>query len=305
MSITTNANRIRVESAAKNGTLGSQSGAGNKQIILDSNIETNNGNLEGSPTLAKRMIVVRCGEADEDTNAIQTVEPDGVTCNCFTLWDDPPQSGDTYEVSYKLDDVETIVGCAKEVSTQHYVFSKRLTVGDGINFAYLGMGNYQIIRMGDSGTAGAVILVNNAGWFHIGAIRKNEPVRGGTIVFTNDGDGEEVMRIKTGGEVRAYDFALQGAFAADDVNVEVIVESGAVLKWQKGKIFGVTAPMVTKYENLTRFIGTIVCLTKSEVQNTPAYRGWCRSDFDQSIFDAIASSSDSAKVHIMIEDGDQ
>ena len=46
MAITSTSARVRVESAAKNGILDSQSGLNNNQIKLDSNISTNNGKCE-------------------------------------------------------------------------------------------------------------------------------------------------------------------------------------------------------------------------------------------------------------------
>ena len=239
MSITQNASRIRIESAAKNGTLGSQSGLGVKQIKFDTAITTNNGDLESSPTFKGRYVVVRRGQSDEETNPIKSVDPDGLTCTCLNAWDSGPASGDSYDVSYVLDDVATIAGCDKESGTRQYAFTKRLVIGDAVAFAFFGMGDYQMMRMADSGPTTDAIRIMNNGCFSAGAVKKNQPVKGGLIIFTNDGDGESVMTCKTGSTANVYDTTFYSAFKPDGVAVQIDVESGITSDIKKASRIGV------------------------------------------------------------------
>lgn len=275
MSIAETAAVVRPESAAKNGTLGSQTGAGVKQVILDTNINTNNGDLATSPTLAERFIVIERGENDEEVNAIVSVEADGVTCNMFDTWDTQPASGDTYEVSYVMADVATKTGCSID-SQGRFVMTKRLVVGNGTAFAYLGAGKYQTIEFADGGSTSDALKVANAGWFHIGTIKNNKPTKGATLLFTHNGDGETCITLDAGSQMKIYDSVAQAVEHPQGITLNASVNASADLQWRRVKVLGINMNMETIYTTLTGQDGSdydTVGDILNETTGYPPYRG--------------------------------
>ena len=66
MSITSANPNITIDTAAKDGTLGSQAAAAANEIIFDTTITAvNNGDLIGSPTLDGRKVIIRQGAAHQ------------------------------------------------------------------------------------------------------------------------------------------------------------------------------------------------------------------------------------------------
>src|SRR3972149_7674942 len=111
MSITTSAgDGVRIPTVAKNGTLGSQAAAASNEIIFDTAITTNNGNLMVSPTFVGRLVIVRQGLSNEETRYITAVAGDNVTCTVHEDWVTQPASGDAYHVSYIIQDAATLTG---------------------------------------------------------------------------------------------------------------------------------------------------------------------------------------------------
>jgi hypothetical protein len=296
MAITTTATVIAVESAAKHGTLGSQAGMSANQVKLDTTIATNNGNLAASPTLARRLVVIRRGQTNEETGAVTSVDADGLTCTCLDNWDIPPSTGDSYYVCYTPDDTATIAGCTKEALTRQYAFTKRLVIGDGTNFAYFGIGLGHVLRFADSGPTIDALRVRNAGRFDIGTLKGEKPTLGGVILFTNDVDGEVVMTLQSGSIERFYDFTFVSCFKPDGVNLAVTKEVGAGLSWARGKVYGITPKLESRFYNFGR-------LTKGQIVGSPMWNGWLKSEFDQKLVNALtAETDDAARVRILIED---
>lgn len=97
MAITTAAGTgVVITSAAKNGTLGSQSGATSTQIIFDTALTTNNGNLANTSFIG-RLVIVRRGTGTEETRYMTAQS--GTTVTVHEPWIVQPASSDTYDVS--------------------------------------------------------------------------------------------------------------------------------------------------------------------------------------------------------------
>lgn len=305
MSITQTASRVRVESAAKNGTLGSQSGAGTKQVILDTNISTNNGNLEASPSLKWRHITLRRGEVDEECQSIQSVEGDGVTCNVYDVWDTAPASGDTYDIAYKLEDVATIAGCDFETDSRQWVMSKKLVIATASTFSYLGMSHGQILRMQDSGPLDSAFDVNDAGRFEIGTIKNDLAERGAIIIFMNDGDSEEVADFKNGSFVRAYESAWISGRSSDGVTgLTITVGATADVGWARVQTHGmVTPPFKQRYRRYKDEDDAVV-ISVSEIEAMPSNLGWLRDPMAKTITDEISADAAASQVRILIEEAE-
>lgn len=302
MSITQNASRVRVESAAKNGTLGTQGTLNADQIKFDTNISTNNSNLEASPTFQRRHVVIRRGDADEESNHILSVDVDGVTCTCQHDWVAAPASGDTYDIAYRLEDAATIAGLDFESDSQQWTLStKRLTIGDGTNFAFFGMSHGQVLRLADQGDITSDMRVSGTGRFHIGTIKDDIPNLGATLIFLSDVDNDLAMDWLTGAAGRLYEFTLIAARNHTGVNtIDVTVQAGCDIEWMRSQIYGVDAPFKIRAERIADVTGAFYS-TVGDIKNAPWYSGWLKSETDQTIIDEIAAEPNDTKVRIMLE----
>lgn len=302
MSITTNVNRIRVESAAKNGTLSTQGAIGNNQIKFDTAITTNNGNLESSPVFQFRHVVIRRGDADEETNYITVVDGDGVTCTCIDDWTANPVSGDTYDVSYGLDDCATRAGCTFETDSRQWAMTKRMIVGDGTNFAYLGMGNGQILRCDDRGPTESAFRVVNAGRFDIGTIKDDLARRGAQLIFDNDADDETVCEFVNGCVAHLNDFVMVSGRFPDGVNgLVVTVGATADVQWFRSRTLGMNTPFKNRVARCKDVDGSFV-LDKTEVLAMASNNGWLRDPMAETITDELAAEASTTRVRILFEE---
>ena len=176
MAITQNASRVRVESSAKNGTLGTQGALNANQIKFDTAITTNNGNLVASPVFNKRHVCLRKGTGTQEFGLIQSVDVDGVTCTMQADWETAPASGDAYDVSYRLDDVATIDGCDFETDSRQFVMpTKRLIVGSTGLPGFLGMSHGQVLRTAEIDATTSGFRTGDEGIFCMGTIRAGFP----------------------------------------------------------------------------------------------------------------------------------
>ena len=245
MAITQNASRVRVESAAKNGTLGTQGAINADQIKFDTNISTNNSNLESSPTFAKRHVMIRKGTATQEINIVQSVDVGGLICTMQQDWETAPASGDDYHVAYRLDDILTIAGMNYDsASGQWYMDSaKRLIIGLTASPGFFGMSHGQILRVSDR-SPDSGFRTGDDGIFCIGMIRNGLPNLGGTIIFGNDTDNELAWDILSGARVYIYEFVLVAAknptgINSLDVTVDALAEE---VLWSKGQHYGIDSP---------------------------------------------------------------
>lgn len=311
MSITQNLSRVRFESGAKNGTLGTQGTLNADQIKFDTAITTNNGDLETSPSFKWRHVILRRGGVDEEYGLIQSVEVDGLTCNMYADWDSAPASGDTYDIGYKLEDAQTIAGCDFETDSRQWVMTKKLVVGiTTTTFGFLGISHGQIIRMQDSGALDSACQVNIAGWLMIGTEKQlssgeTKAERGAVMIFTNDADGENVMELD--GVGRLFEFAMHSARAPDGVTgLTVTHGTSSDVVWSRFQSSGMSTPYTKRVERLRErwATGTVndLVLTVADVKNMAFYGGWCHSEADQVIREAIVGKADATNVYITVED---
>lgn len=213
MAITTNATTgLIVTTAAKNGTLPGQTPAGQDQIIFDTTIATNNGNLEVTPTFVGRKVIVRRGQSNEETAKIVVIDGTGLTGTLHQSWTTKPSSGETYHVSYEMDDVATLTGLTLVAKTNIYDFSRQLTVGDGTNFAYLAAIDGIAISNDDIPSTGyAGVTIESNGRLDIGYLAGEVPV-GGTYWFgVQTVNGAVDYLFKSGSTIFLYDGVFRSA----------------------------------------------------------------------------------------------
>ena len=246
MAITQNASRVRIESSAKNGTLGAQGTLNANQIKFDTNISTNNGNLVTSPVFNRRHVVLRKGTATEEFGLIQSVDADGVTCTMQADWETVPASGDAYDVSYRLDDVATVAGCDFETDSRQWVLpTKRLIVGATTLPGFLGMSHGQILRTPEVDATTSGFRTGDEGIFCIGTIREGFPNLGATLIFGDTADNQLSWDILSGATVRLYEFTLAAARNPDGVNsldVTLATTPAPDVEWAMGQHYGVDSP---------------------------------------------------------------
>lgn len=303
MSITQNATRVRIESSAKNGTLGSQSAALADQVIFDTNISTNNSNLEASPSFRRRHVCIRRGETDEECQLIQSVEVDGVTCNVYNDWDTAPASGDTYDIAYKLEDMATIAGCSFETDSRQWVMTKRVIVGTPTVFGYLGMSHGQILRCWDPNTTDYSFRVAAVGRFEIGTLKNDKAERGAQLLFDRGADAEQAIEFLNGSVARLYEFAMHSMRAPDGIlGLLVTVGATADVKWARHQSSGMNTPFKNKFDRIQDW-QSVFYETVADVKLAPWYTGHMQSETDQTIKDAIVGEADTDRVRILIEEG--
>lgn len=315
MGITNNANRVRIESSAKNGTLGTQGAINADQIKFDTAITTNNGNLMTSPVFRRRHVILRRGEVDEECGLIRSVEVDGLTCTMYRDWESAPASGDAYDVGYRLEDCATVAGCSQETDSQQFVMTKRLIVGIGATtFGMLGMGHGQVLRTDDRGATQSDILINEAGWFLIGTIKvtnAGEEIgeRGATIIFDKSNGDEPAMEIE--GNAHMFEFMMQSMRAPTGVRGLTVTHAvGSNVIWGRFQGHGMDTPYKKRVRRPrsnwagtgANVLGTEEALTVGDLKAMDFYNGWCHSQLDASFKDALSGKADTAKVRIFIED---
>jgi len=239
MSITTSAgDGVRVTTAAKNGTLGSQAAAASNEIIFDTAITTNNGNLMVSPTFVGRLVIVRQGLSNEETRYITAVAGDNVTCTVHEDWVTQPASGDAYHVSYIIQDAATLTGLSlitKRVAD--YTSSRRFSVGNaaGTPFAFFAMLNGVSLETVDgSSTTVGDFTVEAAGRFDNGYSFSGTPVSGGYIIGTPALAGELVFDAKTGALLTLNDWFLT---CVQSNEFEIDASSTSKVRGEKIKLF--------------------------------------------------------------------
>lgn len=304
MSITTNAERIRVESPAKNGTLGTQGAINANQIKFDTNISTNNGNLMASPTFKRRHVVIREGDADEESQLVESVDVDGVTCTMQDSWVSAPVSGDTYEVAYRLEDVATIAGCDYETdSFQWVIATKRLVVGSATLNGYFGMSHGQVLRLADRGATEEDMSVTGLGRFEIGQAVDDDAKFGAIIFYTADTDNDTVFDGANSGTLRLYEATFAAARNHEGVNsIDMDIDATVDLKFGRVNLYGVDSPKLKKVVIRAQDTSTqVYWSTKSDLASSAMWNGWLKSSIDQTIYDALQSEANTAQVRILIE----
>jgi len=207
MAISTSATPgIIIESAAKDGTLPSQTPAAANQIIFDTTIATNNGSLFGTPSFVGRKVLIRRLLSTKEAAKIISISANGLTGTINQNWRLPPSSGDSYHISYNIDDVTTVTGCTLVSKTNIYDFSRQLTIGNGTDFAYFAFIDGLALSNDDStGGGNPGVTVEKNGRFDIGYLQDSVPVGGAYLFGTQNGLGEIDYLFKSGSFVYLYD----------------------------------------------------------------------------------------------------
>lgn len=303
MALSNTVNQIRVDSSAKNGTLGTQGALAANQILFDTAITTNNSNLESSPSFIRRHCILRQGTGTEETSQILTVDVDGVTCTMVDDWATAPASGDAYHIAYKLDDVATIAGCDFETDSRQWVMTKRLIVGTAVNAGYFGMNVGEILRLDDRGPSETAFRVNAAGRFDIGTIKDDKVTLGAVMIFTNDADDEVVAEFVASSTARLYDFVMMSARRPTGVGgLQVTVNALADMEWARSRLYGMNAPFKHTVDRF-KDVQSAFYATVGDIKGSPMWDGHLKSEADKSLFDLLTSETDNDKrVRILVED---
>lgn len=218
-----NANPTTITTGAKDGTLSYQTDdetiSGNpiadNEIIFDTDISTNNGDMTSTPaaTFVGRLVVIRQGDVDEETAYITavTTAPGGGTryCTLHQDWSSPPANGDSYNICYICYDIDDNVGNDFKVLLKRqtdWASAEVITVDNGGFFGLLD--GHSIETVDNSSTTVADQIVASGGRFDVGYLAGSTPVGGGYIVGTPAIVGEFVFDVQEGGEANLHDFFL-------------------------------------------------------------------------------------------------
>ena len=147
-----------------------------------------------------------------------------------------------YDVSYRLEDVETIAGCDFETDSRQWVMTKRLIVGSTGLPGFLGMSHGQILRVIDNSPDSGK-RTGDDGIFCIGTIKNSVPNLGASIIFMNDTDNELCWDILVGGKVRLNEFTLIAGRNSEGVNsLDVTAAVLSDQQWARPTHYGVDSP---------------------------------------------------------------
>jgi hypothetical protein len=240
-----NANPTTITTGAKNGTLSYQTDdetvSGNaiadNEIIFDTDISTNNGDMTSTPaaTLVGRLVIIRQGDADEETAYITavTTAPGGGTryCTVHQDWASPPVNGDTYNICYICYDIDDNVGNDFKPLLKRntdWASAEVITIADGGFFGLLD--GHSIETVDNSSTTVADHIVESGGRWDVGYLAGSTPVGGGYMIATPAVVGEFAIDIQSGGEANLHDFFLTCVYLnKGHFNGNVI--------WTKAKIY--------------------------------------------------------------------
>lgn len=209
MAITSSAGAgITITSPAKNnGTLSSSTST---TIVFPNSIATNNGNLAISPTLAGRLVTIRPGASNEETRYMLS-DNGSTTATISEAWEIPPTGGESYKVSYIIQDVATVNGLALiNKRTNDYSSSRRLTVASTGFLALLNGASLETV--GNASASVADMIVESGGRFDNGYLNANRGVAGGSIFGAGGAgtaNGNLVFDAQAGSDVRVYDLLFK------------------------------------------------------------------------------------------------
>ena len=231
MTITSTAgDGVRVNSSAVTDTIGAQTQAnGIDQIVLTNTFAAlNNGNVHGAADYSgdNRKIILRQGTGTEETRYITAQAAGTGTTVILTVnepWVNQPQSGDTADVSYNLDDCATLTGVTLNSKTGVYEFGRNFRCGNGTTFGYLAIVNGKAMEMDDDGDTRYTKRVENAGRLDIGYEQTGVGIQGGYTFSVHNTAAEDAFEVVSGGIFRGYNWV----FLSQVVITEQNVASGA------------------------------------------------------------------------------
>jgi hypothetical protein len=202
---------IEVTTAAMNETLATQAQANgiDEIVVSDTLANVNNGNITAPTGYVGRMCILRQGAGDEETRLITADAAGTGTTRILTVnedWVAAPATSDTIHVSYSSDDMEAFTGMTLSSKTGVYEggSSREWAIGQGTNFAYVAVLNYQGWESPDRGSTEAGIEIENNGRLDFGYIQDGAPIQGAIVTAIQNVATELVMEVKAGGIFRCY-----------------------------------------------------------------------------------------------------
>jgi len=245
---TTNPNGVIIESAAKNGTLLSQTLAADPtlQMVLDSGVGTNNGNFKtGStilgvvgPTLIGRTVILRREDPTEETRYVVacTTIAGSTVVTVSETWTQNPVSGDTYDFAYLMDDASTVTGITFDKKSGIFASTRRLSIDGTGTFAYLAMLDGLGFEPDEAGAEYSIRVAASAqldiGYLLGATIGAPVGVQSVYIVPVNDVTADLLLITQTGSTTRFYDFVIR----TTQVSLNSSVLGGSHI-WERGKTF--------------------------------------------------------------------
>jgi hypothetical protein len=238
-----------ITTSAKNGTIKSFTGG---QVRFEEDISiSNNGNLVASPSYAGRLIYIDGGTGSGQTRYItaqQTGQGDGgdVDIDVSEAWTTDPDGTSTYQISYIVEDCDTLAGVAFVTRSGFWEWKRELVIDGSGTFAFLFFAGAAPHEWRDNGSTsvGSVHVASN-GRFDCGYDFGGTPVFGPTNVVINGTDAEVALSAASGSFTNLFDFVLIGTTANNR-----FLLSGGTHVWQKGKM------QTCAYQ--THLIGTVV-----------------------------------------------
>lgn len=223
MSITSAAAAVTINSPAANGTLDAQvaDNSASNIVFPDTIVAANNGNLDDRATFPRyenRLVIIRRGDSDEEVRYI-TVESSAdangdVTCSISEDWVSPPESGDTYDISYITFDANTIGARFTVVQKRvtDWTLSVPFVIGDESEFAFFSILDGHTIESDNSITPASqeAFRVSTGSRLDIGyQIVGDKEVSTGQLFSTADVDADPAILCQSGSEIRFYFATLQ------------------------------------------------------------------------------------------------
>lgn len=220
-----------VTSSASNSTVKSFTGG---LVRLETTIvATNNGNLMTSPVYTGRLISIISGTGSGQTRLISsqtTATGDGndVDIEVSEPWDTNPDGTSVYEISYIVQDADTLGGLALISRSGFYEWGRELVVETG-GFIFMTGPPHEWNDEGS--TSVGSWQVESGGRLDIGYLNAGAAVSGTTNVVINKTIGEWGLDLQSGSESNFFGMTLIGTLVNNKLSV-----TGGTHVWQTGKM---------------------------------------------------------------------
>lgn len=234
-------------SAAMDEALGSQiQQTGNNTVVVSDLLSViGNGNI-GSGTLGvgdsylKRRVIINIGGTEQERKVIADVAGTGTT-RILTVhedWDVNPVSTDTIHVSYQLADIlegGAGGGISFATKTGLWTLTRILTIGNGIDIAFLAMDSGEALEQADRSAADSFLVENN-GYFRLGYYSGGQAISGGVMAITAATNDEPAQTFAAGSNVAILDSLIWAQVA----NLSQISSPTAKVVYEKTKLLKAT-----------------------------------------------------------------
>lgn len=228
--VTGGAEGIEATTAAMNETLATQAQAnGTDEIVVsDTLANVNNGQITAPTGYDGRKCILREGAGDEETRLITGEVAGTGTTRILAVgepWVAAPASGESIHISYSSDDMEALTGMALNSKTGVYEggTTREWQIGQGTNFAYVAVFNFQGWELPDRGATDPALTVRNRGRLDFGYEQAGEGVQGALVTAIHNTATELAVEIESGGILRVY----ASLFRSWLVTTSMILRAGA------------------------------------------------------------------------------